>query len=38
MEKKIDDIIMIGMLTGIIPSAVCIALIGAINSLLELVW
>ena len=35
---KKDDIIMIGMITGIIPSAVCIALIGFISMILEVIW
>lgn len=35
---KNEDIIMIGMITGIIPSAVCIALIGIVSMILEAIW
>lgn len=38
MKDKMDDLVMIGMLTGIIPSAVCIALIGIISMALEMIW
>ena len=38
MKDKMDDLVMIGMLSGIIPSAVCIALIGFISMVLEMVW
>ena len=35
---KKEDIIMVGMISGIIPSAVCIALIGIISMILEVIW
>lgn len=38
MKDKMDDLVMIGMLTGIIPSVVCIALIGIISMALEMIW
>ena len=36
--KRMDDVIMVGMVTGIIPSAVCVALIGFISMVLEVIW
>ena len=35
---KKEDIIMIGMLSGIIPMAACTAVIGIISMLLEVIW
>ena len=35
---KKDDIIMVGMLTGIIPSAVCMGILWIALTIIEVIW